>query len=241
MVATADMEATVPRVIATQIPEPAMTTEAPAYGLWLLVVVNSAIFILFAYSFFKPKTKRDWRSFGAFSAFLIALFTEMYGYPLTIFLLSGWLQSRFPGVDWLSHDAGHLLEMLFGWQANPHFGPFHMLSFLFIGGGFWLISAAWRVLYSAHARAELATEGPYTYVRHPQYVGFILVMIGFLFQWPTILTLAMFPVLVFMYVRLARSEEREVAADFGDAYRRYADRVPAFVPRLSQLIGQRAN
>lgn len=218
-----------------------METEAPAYGLWLLVVVNSAIFILFAYSFFKPKTKRDWRSFGAFSAFLIALFTEMYGYPLTIFLLSGWLQSRFPDVDWLSHDAGHLLEMLFGWRTNPHFGPFHLLSFVFIGGGFWLIAAAWRVLYTAQARNELAVEGPYAYVRHPQYVGFILVMVGFLFQWPTILTLAMFPVLVWMYVRLARSEEREVTAEFGEAYRHYADRVPAFVPRLSRLIGQRAN
>jgi protein-S-isoprenylcysteine O-methyltransferase Ste14 len=217
-----------------------MSGDAPAYGLWLLVIVNSAIFILFGYSFFKPKTKRDWRSFGAFSAFLIALFTEMYGYPLTIYFLSGWLQSRFPGVDWLSHDAGHLLEMLFGWEANPHFGPFHLLSFAFIGGGFWLIAAAWRVLYAAQAQNELAIEGPYAYVRHPQYVGFILVMLGFLFQWPTVLTLAMFPVLVWMYVRLARSEEREVSAEFGDAYRRYAARVPAFVPRWSRFIGQRA-
>jgi len=212
-----------------------MDSEAPAYGLWLLVVVNSAVFILFAYSFFKPKTKRDWRSFSAFSAFLVALFAEMYGFPLTIYFLSGWLQSRFPAVDWFSHDAGHLLEMLFGWEANPHFGPFHVLSFVLIGGGFWLIAAAWRVLYTAQARHELATGGPYASIRHPQYVGFILVMLGFLVQWPTILTLAMFPILVWMYVRLARSEEREVAAEFGDAYRRYADRVPAFVPRLSQL------
>jgi protein-S-isoprenylcysteine O-methyltransferase Ste14 len=114
------------------------------------------------------------------------------------------------------------------------------LSFAFIGGGFWLIAAAWRVLYTAQAGNELAIEGPYAYVRHPQYVGFVLVMLGFLFQWPTILTLAMFPVLVWMYVRLARSEEREVSMEFGDAYRRYAARVPAFVPRWSRLIGQRA-
>ena len=211
-----------------------MNDGVPAYGLWLLVVVNSAIFIIFAFSFFKPRTKRDWRSFGAFSAFLVALFVEMYGFPLTIFMLSGWLQSRYPGVDWFAHDAGHLPEMLFGWQANPHFGPFHILSFVFIGGGFILISAAWRVLYEAQRRHALATTGPYAHVRHPQYDGFILIMLGFLFQWPTLLTLAMFPVLVWMYVRLARQEEREVRLERGEDYARYAARVPAFIPRLSQ-------
>jgi protein-S-isoprenylcysteine O-methyltransferase Ste14 len=214
-----------------------MQSEAPAYGLWGLVILNSAIFIMFAYSFFKPRTGRDWRSFGAFSAFLVALFTEMYGFPLTIYFLSGWLQSRFPGIDWLSHDAGHLLEMLFGWKTNPHFGPFHLLSFVFIGGGFIFISAAWRVLYEAQQRRELAITGAYSYVRHPQYVGFILVMFGFLLQWPTILTLAMFPVLTGMYVKLARSEEREAIAEFGDAYTAYMANVPAFIPRLGCLFG----
>ncbi len=211
-----------------------MSDGAPAYGLWLLVVINSAVFILFAFSFFKPRTKRDWRSFGAFSAFLVALFVEMYGFPLTIFVLSGWLQNRYPGVDWLAHDAGHLPEMLFGWQANPHLGPFHILSFVFIGGGFILISAAWKVLYEAQHRHTLAMTGPYAYVRHPQYVGFILIMLGFLFQWPTLLTLAMFPILVWMYVRLARQEEREVRTEFGDAYARYAAGVRAFIPRLGR-------
>ena len=105
-----------------------MESESPAYGLWWLVVLNSAIFIMFAYSFFKPRTGRDWRSFGAFSAFLVALFSEMYGFPLTIYLLSGWLQSRYPNVDWFSHDAGHLLEMMFGWKSNPHAGPFQKYS-----------------------------------------------------------------------------------------------------------------
>jgi len=208
---------------------------SPAYGLWFLVIVNSAVFILFAFSFFKPRSTRDWRSFGAFSAFLVALFTEMYGFPLTIYLLSGWLQSRYPGVDWLSHDAGHLLEMLLGWQANPHLGPFHLLSFALIGGGFILIAAAWRVLYDAQRRRELATTGPYAYVRHPQYDGFILIMLGFLVQWPTLLTLAMFPVLVWMYLRLARQEEREALAEFGDAYRSYMDHVQGFVPKIGAL------
>lgn len=217
-----------------------MSESAPAYGLWLLVIVNSAVFILFAFSFFKPRTKRDWRSFGAFSAFLVALFTEMYGFPLTIYLLSGWLQSKFPGVDWFSHDAGHLLEMLFGWKVNPHFGPFHVLSFAFIGGGFILISVAWRELHAAQQQGRLATAGPYARVRHPQYDGFVLVMFGFLLQWPTLLTLAMFPVLVWMYLRLARAEERESISRFGEAYRNYADRVPAFIPAMSRRSSSQA-
>lgn len=215
-----------------------MHDDAPAYGLWSLVFLNSAIFILFAFSFFKPTTTRDWRSFSAFSAFLVALFAEMYGFPLTIYLLSGWLQSRYPQINWLSHDAGHLLESMFGWQANPHFGPFHLLSFAFIGGGFLLISAGWKLLYEAQRRRTLVTKGVYAYMRHPQYVGFILVMFGFLLQWPTLLTLLMFPILTVMYVRLARSEEREAIASFGDDYRRYMNEVPAFLPKLTKIFDQ---
>jgi protein-S-isoprenylcysteine O-methyltransferase Ste14 len=208
--------------------------EPQAYGLWSLVVLNSVLFIFFAFTFFKPNTARDWRSFGAFSAFLVALFTEMYGFPLTIYVLSGWLQSRYPNVNWFSHDSGHLLEMLFGWKANPHFGPFHIISALFIGGGFWMVSAAWPVLYRAQKTGELATTGPYKSVRHPQYVGFVLVMFGFLLEWPTILTLAMFPVLVFMYWRLSMTEEREAFAAFGEKYAAYKRVTPAFFPRLSR-------
>jgi len=208
------------------------SAEMPAYGLWSLVIINSLIFIIFAFSFAKPQSPRDWRSFGAFSGFLVALFAEMYGYPLTIYLLSGWLSSKFPGVDFLSHDAGHLLEVMFGWKANPHFGPFHFLSFVFIGAGFWLLSVSWKVLYAAQQAHRLALTGPYARVRHPQYVGFVLIMFGFLLQWPTLVTLAMFPILVFMYGRLARNEERDMLAEFGDEYRRYVDAVPAFFPEL---------
>ena len=137
------------------------------YGLWFLVVLNSAVFIIFAFSFFKPRTTTDWRSFGVFSAFIVALFTEMYGFPLTIYLLSGWLQSNYPSIDWLSHDAGHIPEMLFGWKANPHLGPFHLLSFVFIGGGFLLLSTSWPVLFAAQRSGKLANTGPYKHVRHP--------------------------------------------------------------------------
>ncbi len=216
-----------------------MNEQVSAYGLWSLVIINSVIFIFFAFTFFKPNTPRDWRSFSAFSAFIVALFTEMYGFPLTIYFLSGWLQTWFPNIDWFSHDAGHLLEMMFGWKTNPHFGPFHLLSFAFIIGGFMVISNAWAVLYAAQKSHALAATGPYAYVRHPQYVGFIMVMFGFLLQWPTILTLIMFPVLVWMYVRLARDEEREANAEFGDAYRQYVAKVPGFIPRLSSLTGAR--
>lgn len=210
-----------------------MTVESPAYGLWSLVIINSLVFIIFAFSFTKPQTPRDWRSFSAFSAFIVALFAEMYGFPLTIYLLSGWLSSKIPGLDPFAHDSGHLLEDLFGNRSNPHFGPFHILSSVFIVGGFFLLSSAWRVLYAAQRHHGLATAGPYARIRHPQYIGFVLIMLGFLLQWPTILTVVMFPILVFMYVKLARTEEREARSQFGAEYDTYAARVPAFFPKWS--------
>ncbi len=211
-----------------------MNSTENAYGLWSLVFINSAFFIFFAFSFFKPQSQRDWRTLGLYSAFIVALFTEMYGFPLTIYLLSGWLQSHYPGVNWWSHDAGHLLEMMFGWRTNPHFGPFHILSMVFIGGGFWLLASSWPVLYRAVQRNQLATTGPYARIRHPQYVAFVLVMFGFLLQWLTLITLLMFPVLLWIYVRLAYAEERDAEARFGDRWREYAAHTPRFIPQRSR-------
>ncbi|MBM3270726.1 MAG: isoprenylcysteine carboxylmethyltransferase family protein [Candidatus Sericytochromatia bacterium] len=207
-----------------------------AYGLWLLALVNAAFFIFFALSFFRPRTRTDWRSLGAFSAFVVALFAEMYGFPLTIYLLAGWLQSRFPGLDPYSHEAGHLWHTLLGLKGDPHFDAFHILSQVLIFGGFALIAAGWDSLYRAQKQGALATAGPYRLVRHPQYDGFALIMTGFLLQWPTLLTLVMYPVLVIMYVRLARREDREVAATFGPAYEAWAAGTPAFFPSLAALF-----
>jgi protein-S-isoprenylcysteine O-methyltransferase Ste14 len=203
----------------------------PAYGLWSLVILNSAIFLLFAFSFFKPKTTRDWRTFSTFSAFIVALFVEMYGFPLTIYLLSGWLTQKFPGVDPLGHDFGHLWYTVLGFKGDPHLNPIHLASNVLILGGFLLLSFAWSVLHRAQQTGTLATAGPYAYVRHPQYVAFIAIMFGFLLQWPTFVTLAMFPVLVVTYVRLAHREERDARARFGAAWNRYAAHTPRFVPR----------
>ena len=204
--------------------------EAPAYGLWMLVVLNSAIFLMFAFSFFKPQTARDWRTFGAFGAFVVALFVEMYGFPLSIYLLSGWLQTQYPNLDLLSHNSGHLWSMLLGEKGDAHFSPLHIASYVFLGFGFYLLSTAWKVLYDAQRRNSLAVTGPYARIRHPQYVAFVLILLGFLLQWPTLLTLLMFPILLIMYGRLAITEEAEMRKQFGVEYEAWAAHTPRFIP-----------
>lgn len=209
-----------------------MNETTSSYGLWLVVIINSAVFIFFAFSFIKPKTKLDWRALGTFSAFIVALFAEMFGFPLTIYLLSGWLQSNFPETDIFNHGNGHLWYTLFGFEGDPHLNPIHLLSNLLIFGGFYITYKAWRVLHAAQKEGKLAIIGPYATVRHPQYDGFLLVMTGFLIMWPTILTLAMFPILVLVYIRLAKLEEGMVRKEFGDIYDKYARKVPAFIPHF---------
>lgn len=211
-------------------------SNAPAYGLWGLVAINSIIFIFFAFSFFKPQTKTDWRTFGAFSAFVVALFIEMYGFPLTIYLFSGWLAKHYPQIDFFSHDNGHILHNLLGLKGDPHFDVLHILSNVLIVVGFLLLSSAWRVLYHAQRTKTLATSGSYKYVRHPQYVAFTTIMLGFLLQWPTLPTLIMFPILVFTYYRLSLREEAAVEAEFGETYRKYAAKTPRFIPRMGDLL-----
>ena len=209
-----------------------MTHDAPAYGLWLLVFFNSAIFLMFAFSFFKPQTARDWRTFSAFAAFIVALFVEMYGFPLSIYLMSGWLQTKYPNLDLLSHNSGHLWSTLLGEKGDPHFGVLHIASYVFLGFGFYLLSSAWNVLYHAQRGNALAVTGPYGRIRHPQYVAFVLILFGFLLQWPTLLTLLMFPILLLMYGRLAVTEDADMRKKFGAEFDTYAARTPRFIPRL---------
>ena len=108
--------------------------------------------------------------------------------------------------------------------------PIHLLSSVLVFGGLIYLGNAWEVLYKAQRSHTLAVSGPYATIRHPQYVGFIVIMLGFLLQWPTLLTLLMFPILVTMYIRLAHQEERDALAEFGEEYARYAALTPAFVP-----------
>ena len=201
-----------------------------SYGVWWLVLVNSLFFIVFALSFTRPRTGRDWRSLGAFSAFIVALFAEMYGFPLSIYLLSGWLSSHYPEIDPFAHDTGNFWHTLLHIPGSAHSDPLHILSEVLVFVGLILLAASWRILYWAQRAHTLATSGPYALIRHPQYVAFITIMLGFILQWPTFPTLFMFPVLAGLYIHLAHQEEAEARRQFGEAYDRYAAATPAFIP-----------
>lgn len=208
-------------------------TAGYAYGLWPLVIINIGLFVGFMLSFAKPNSKIEWRSFGVFTAFIVALFIEMYGFPLTIYFLTSWLGSKYPVSDPFSHTNGHLLGVFFGIRSD-HGTFFHILSNLLIFGGAIIISSGWSAIH--RGKGEMVTSGVYSYLRHPQYVGFIAVIIGFLVQWPTLVTIVMAPILVFRYVRLAYKEENKALDEFGDAYRAYMKQVPAWIPKFSKGI-----
>ena len=199
------------------------------YGFWSLVVVNAAIFVLLALSYLAPVKRREWRSFGVFVGFVVALFTEMYGFPLTIYVLTAVLGNRYPALNPFSHASGHLWLTLLGGGAWMS-AVIHLVSNGLMLAGLLLIGAGWRRIHGAHG--ALVTDGVYARMRHPQYAGLMLITIGMLIQWPTIITVATWPLLILVYYRLARREEREAERQFGDGYREYRARVPMFVPRL---------
>ncbi len=205
-------------------------SESYAYGMWPAVVFNAAIFIFFILSFLKPKKRWEWRSMRVYSAFVVALFTEMYGFPLSIYLLTSVLGSQYPVTSAFSHINGNLWVAFAGGSEYVS-GLFMLLGGVVMFAGLIIMGIAWKQIHKANG--ELVTSGLYRRVRHPQYFGLLLITIGMLIQWPTIITAAMWPILMLMYYRLARREEREMEARFGERYSAYKQQVPMFRPRLS--------
>lgn len=203
------------------------------YGFWPIVVINVAIFLLFAISFLKPRKKFEWRSMGVFSAFIVALFTEMYGFPLTIYILTSYFGYQLPVFQPFSHVNGHLLGTLLGASENMKI-VICQIGSIFMGAGIGIMGWGWWFIHKADG--ELVTSGPYKYVRHPQYTGLFLITIGMLIQWPTIITLVMWPVLTLSYIRLAKKEEKIVIEEFGEKYLDYRSNTPAFFPNLRQIF-----
>lgn len=206
-----------------------------AYGIWSLVVVNVGLFAFFLISFLTPVKKREWRSMGATLAFFVALFTEMYGFPLTIYILTGMLGSKYPALNPFSHASGHLWLAFLGGGATMMV-VIHIISNGLVIIGFSIMWKGWKLVHGA--KGELVTDGPYAYVRHPQYSGLFVIMIGMLIQWPTIITALMFPVLLFVYYRLSKREESEMIKLFGEEYKRYIETTPMFIPRLEGRFGK---
>jgi len=201
------------------------------YGLWIMVIFDVLLVGWGARGLFHPRDRSDWGVVGGMWAFLVALYAEMYGVPLTVYLLEGPLGSHFPLLR-TTFAGGHIWNDLIGWRGTPQLSPFHLASYVALAAGFWLTGIGWAALWRAARADSLATDGPYARIRHPQYVGFILVMSGFLLQWPTIPTLAMFPLLVGSYRRLARREECHQAARFGAEWDAYIAAVPRWWPHL---------
>jgi protein-S-isoprenylcysteine O-methyltransferase Ste14 len=184
------------------------------FGRGGLIALNILVTLGFlAFLPYRQATEGTWRSQGAFIAFVIALMTEMFGWPLLIFLLSPLVE--IPSLrEWAHRTLGHTGPIIGTW-----------LSMI----GLVLIVLGWSKIHQA---TDLVTTGIYRFIRHPQYTGIFLFTLGWLLHWPTITTLVLWPILMGAYVWLARREEQDIEARFGDAYRHYASRTPRFFPHL---------
>ena len=205
-------------------------------GAWGLAIIMIVVASWLFYRYFAPKNWHEWAGAGLVQAFLIALYAEMYGFPLTIYILTGVLGSRYPVLNPFSHASGHLLLTFLGGGAVM-MTVIHLVSNGLVIIGFAIMWKGWKLIHGA--KGELVTSGPYAYVRHPQYAGLFIIMIGMLIQWPTIITAVMFPVLAFVYYRLSKREEGEMIKLFGDEYKRYMVKTPMFIPKLNVKTKQK--
>ena len=204
-------------------------SEGGHWGVTFLMIGIASAFLLG----FIPLSKRNWRQLGITEAFIVALYTEMYGLSLTVYFLSTVLGREIP----FAHASGHLWATLFGW------GEKGAMIEMFIGDlvlllGVGLVIMGWKKIYQAKAE-ELVTDGIYAYIRHPQYTGIILATFGTLVHWPTLFTFFLWPILVFAYWWLAKKEERQMVERYGARYRQYQGKVPMFIPSsLGKNIGK---
>lgn len=183
------------------------------FNRWDLAAASAFFFSLFLLSL-SFKRRREKLSGGLYLSFITSLFAEMYGFPLTIYILSSYF-GGIPPMYW----KGHLLGI-----------PGFIMGSAILVAGIYLVVAGWRRIYMAQGR--LVVEGIYGRVRHPQYLGFILLTLGWLIHWPTFITAILWPILTFSYYRLAVEEERELTSRFGEDYEKYVGKVPMFVPRI---------
>lgn len=189
----------------------------------------AAISIIFVswivFRYLAPRRPREWTRFGIVQAFIVAFYAEMYGFPVTFYALT-----RIFGLDVQSQLwRGNLWAYLTGSEAT-------MLVTMIVGTaisvlGILLVIRGWRQLYRAAKAGRLVTDGAYALVRHPQYLGLLMAVFGEgVVHWPTLFSLAAFPVIAIAYVLLARREERQMIEEHGAAYVNYRRRVPMLIP-----------
>lgn len=203
------------------------------YGNWSGVANVTSVFLLFIFFLIRPRRPMEWGNAGLTTAFFISLFAEMFGIPLTIYLLVPLLGIE-PQIFGMheSHLWAYLLSRVGITSIETAVYLVMVVSMALIAIGFSLLALGWKEVY--RGKGDLVITGLYGRVRHPQYLGLILVIIAFLVQWPTLLTLLLAPLLAVRYIRLAHVEDEELAEKFGENFEQYKGRIAGFIPLLRQ-------